>query len=86
MKTYKFTWPLLVGWALMVPHDPDRSWGTTPNLDSWGHIQSFDTARECEAARVQNWSAAKTKHNDRSERQWVESVCVPLEIIYKEKK
>jgi hypothetical protein len=47
----------LVGWYLMVPPIPKGQIpDTSVPLSEWSLSASFDTAKECEKGRVDNWS------------------------------
>ena len=67
----------------MVPYTVADSTGT-PNIQTWSHNGSFDTARECEAsaARISEKLEAK---NDKNAKLWVLAKCVPMDLIYKAK-
>jgi hypothetical protein len=45
----------LVGWYLMTPPDGKSS----VSFDKWSHSASFDSAKECEAARIFLYQSAK---------------------------
>jgi hypothetical protein len=85
MKT-KFAWLLLVGWALMVPinNDADNVNGT-PNLKTWFHNGSFDTALECENAAGRRYQKAEADHKERDALSLVFAKCIPMDLIYKVK-
>jgi hypothetical protein len=83
MKT-KFAWLLLGGWALMIPFDPADGI-KQPDLKSWFHNGSFDSAYECEASAGRSFKNADTKNQKQTATQLAAAKCIPIELIYKVK-
>jgi hypothetical protein len=79
---------MAMGWVLLLP--PAGGKGSPAPLERWQHVGSFDSAAECEAARVELIEAARRPLGDpwtipepgdpvpaRPTTSWPDSRCVP---------
>ena len=80
----------VAGWLLMTPPSMKQEGKMTPNseapLSEWHQDSAYDTARECEAARIVNFGGMK--HEGRSDLAdyYVNARCVPADQVYPSKK
>lgn len=73
----------LVGWYLMLPPIQEDQPNTDAPLSEWTISASFDTAKECQQDKGENWESilklspsVPTKDSIAANRQAMEAVCV----------
>lgn len=59
MKKY-LVYALWCGWILTIPPPATNSFITDLNLGEWIQVAAFDTANECEQARIDSYVKAHT--------------------------
>jgi hypothetical protein len=76
----------LAGWLLMLPPPIKQGGKLTPNtnapLSDWKQRAAYDTARECEAARFDNFSTSKLDGDGDMADVFIHARCVPAEHLY----
>jgi hypothetical protein len=71
---------LLGGWVLMHPPIGGEM---APFPSGWTHYMSFDTARECEQARMGDLKLANERNTGGgSVAEFLDARCVPVDVVY----